>query len=38
MGINIPVTLSLTTVTNPDQNYRFVCYNVESDVKLLESV
>jgi len=35
--INIPVTLSPTTVTHPDQKHRFIRYNVESSVKLVES-
>jgi len=37
MVINIPVTLSPTTVTNPDQKYRFIRYNVESSVKSVKS-
>ena len=35
--INIPVTLSPTTVTNPDQKPRFIRYNVKSSVKSVES-
>jgi len=38
VAINIPVTLSPTTVKNPDQNHWFVRYNVELNVKLVQLV
>jgi len=38
VAINISVTLSFTTVTNLDQKHWFVRYNVESNIKSVESV